>query len=82
MEPDRKVLQMLKVLYGTRQKGSSDVEGSLWNQTEMFCRCLRFFMEPDRTVLQMLKVLYGTRQKGSSDVEGSLWNQTERFFRC
>ncbi len=71
MEPDRKVLQMLKVLYGTvRQKGSSDVEGSLWNHL-------------DRKVLQMLKVLYGTvRQKGSSDVEGSLRNQTERFFRC
>ncbi len=34
MEPDRMVLQMLKVLYGTRQNGSSDVEGSLWNQTE------------------------------------------------
>ncbi len=29
MEP-LKVLQMLKVLYGTI-KGSSDVEGSLWN---------------------------------------------------
>ncbi len=43
MEP-LKVLQMLKVLYGTIQ-GSSDFKG--------------FFLEPLK-VLQMLKVLYGT----------------------